>query len=577
MLSNGNLIGRYRQATTEWNGGVFEPRTHHAAIRDNRLPDTLHVDTVTPCVDTLIGYYNGKSVSIAAQDATMQNMFMSADGTRVYAVGTTNDRIYQYTLSTAFDISTATFVNFFAFGTTVVDPTGLSISPDGTKLFVLGSSADTIYSYTFSTAWNVTTLVYDNVSFSVATQEATPLGLYVKPDGLKFWVVGSTNDTVYEYALGTAWTLSTASYSSLSYSVTAQDATPCSISWSDDGLRFYVFGRTSTGIYGYSTTVAFSLSGTITYVFASEAAAWMIPVDTVTTTGGFYLAPGTRNGYLVNNTSDKIYQIDTGTVDRIAIHLNNAGATQSVVLSSWATSRGLYFTPDGRSFFTADSTSGTMRKYTCSAPWTITSATLSTTYAQLLTYNTTGLTLPGGARFFFSSDGTKYITGDFFTGNVNVFQLDKAWDPSSATYPTVYSSIMPTSIEAISFSWDGLHMYYCSTTTLYHRSMTKAWDLSTLSVAETYSNTAFMNGSFQGIFPSQDGRYLFTIRSSLSRIFKWKMNTAYGFTGMTFHSQSYIANLAPATRGGLYVSHDGVNIFVSDETNDTLYRFDNLR
>ena len=58
---------------------------------------------------------------------------------------TTGDAVYQYNLSTGFDISTATYAQNI-----VVDdgtPTGLAFNNDGTKLFVVGNTGDNIYEY----------------------------------------------------------------------------------------------------------------------------------------------------------------------------------------------------------------------------------------------------------------------------------------------------------------------------------------------------------------------------------------------------------------------------------------------
>ena len=46
---------------------------------------------------------------------------------------------------------------------------------------------------------------YDNVSFSVASQETVPRDVAFKDDGTKMFLIGQTGDDVNEYALSTAW------------------------------------------------------------------------------------------------------------------------------------------------------------------------------------------------------------------------------------------------------------------------------------------------------------------------------------------------------------------------------------
>ena len=57
------------------------------------------------------------------------------DGTKMFVIGWDKDKVFEYTLSTAWDVSTATFVD----GTSKLDDDGRDVrfNPDGTKMFVL--------------------------------------------------------------------------------------------------------------------------------------------------------------------------------------------------------------------------------------------------------------------------------------------------------------------------------------------------------------------------------------------------------------------------------------------------------
>ncbi|GAH44234.1 unnamed protein product, partial [marine sediment metagenome] len=60
--------------------------------------------------------------------------------------------------------------------------------------------------------WECGTAVYDNKSKLVSDEETVPIGVFFKPDGLKMYVVGTSADSVLQYALSTAWDVSTAIY-----------------------------------------------------------------------------------------------------------------------------------------------------------------------------------------------------------------------------------------------------------------------------------------------------------------------------------------------------------------------------
>jgi hypothetical protein len=66
----------------------------------------------------------------------------------------------------------------------------MAFSNDGLKMFVVGWDADNINEYTLSTPFDVSTATFDDVVFSVAMQETTPTGMAFSNDGLKMFVVG---------------------------------------------------------------------------------------------------------------------------------------------------------------------------------------------------------------------------------------------------------------------------------------------------------------------------------------------------------------------------------------------------
>ncbi len=65
-------------------------------------------------------------------------------------------------------------------------------------MYIVGTQGDAAYEYDLSTAWNVTTASYLQ-NFSVAAQEPSPQALFFKPDGTKMYIVGTVEDAVFEY------------------------------------------------------------------------------------------------------------------------------------------------------------------------------------------------------------------------------------------------------------------------------------------------------------------------------------------------------------------------------------------
>ena len=191
--------------------------------------------------------------SVSAQETISTGLFFKNDGTKFYVVGYNNDTVYQYSCSIPWDVNTASYDSkSFSVTTQETLPTGVFFKDDGTKFYVVGQTNRIIYQYSCSTAWDVSTASYDSKSFSVTTQDTSPNGLFFKPDGTKFYVIGITNRTVYQYSCSTAWDVSTASYDSKSFPVTSQETAPTGLFFKSDGTKLYVVGTTNDTVYQYS-------------------------------------------------------------------------------------------------------------------------------------------------------------------------------------------------------------------------------------------------------------------------------------------------------------------------------------
>jgi len=155
--------------------------------------------------------YDSVSFSVAGQDVTPRGIFFSASGSHLYVLGGNGDDINQYSLSTPWDISSASYVQNFSVSAQDLNPWGISFKVDGTKMYVVGDTNDSIFEYDLSTAWNISTASYVQ-SFSVSAQTSLPIGLCFKEDGSKLFFVDFTNDQVEEYSLSTPWDISTATH-----------------------------------------------------------------------------------------------------------------------------------------------------------------------------------------------------------------------------------------------------------------------------------------------------------------------------------------------------------------------------
>ena len=197
-----------------------------------------------------------RSFGVSAQEISPQGVFFKPDGTKMYVIGQTGDDINEYDLSTAWDISTASYLQLFSVAAQETIPRSLFFKPDGTKMYVSGASGDDVNEYNLSTPWDVSTASYLQ-NFSVAIEEPNPNGLFFKDDGTKMYIGGPAE--VNEYDLSTAWDISTASHLQV-FSVSAQDTSPQGIFFKPDGTKMYMTGLLNSNVNEYDLSTAWDIS-----------------------------------------------------------------------------------------------------------------------------------------------------------------------------------------------------------------------------------------------------------------------------------------------------------------------------
>jgi hypothetical protein len=257
--------------------------------------------------DTITGWlYSGNSFSVSAQEGTPNGLFIGSAGTKMYVNGAVGDDVNEYTLGTAWNITTATFVTTFSTAGQDSSPQDVFFKPDGLSMFVMGNSPNRfVFQYTLSTAWSIATASYASKSFSVASQETSPTGLWFKTDGTVMYVVGTVNDTVFQYALSTAWDVSTASYGGVFYSFAAQETSPQQVNLSDDGLKMWMLGATGDDIWEYNLGTAWNVST------ATPVNNLYIGFQDTAPTGLFIDSTAPNRVYMVGSASDTVFQYYT--------------------------------------------------------------------------------------------------------------------------------------------------------------------------------------------------------------------------------------------------------------------------
>jgi len=268
-----------------------------------RRRNLLGQGVVVTSWDVSNAVYENKYKSLGGQDSAPANIFFTSDGKKMYMIGYAQDTVYQYELSTAWDVSTASYSNkSFSVTTQEAYPWGVFFSTDGLKMYAVGIGSDTVYQYALSTAWDVSTASYNNIHFSVNSQDSNPQSVFFSTDGLKMYILGNTGNKVYQYTLSTAWDVSTASYANISFSIAFEETDPRGMFISTDGLKMYVVGIAGGKILQYELLTAWDIS-TASYYNISFG----ITSQDTSPSGLFFKSDGTKM-YMTGTANDKVHQ-----------------------------------------------------------------------------------------------------------------------------------------------------------------------------------------------------------------------------------------------------------------------------
>lgn len=259
---------------------------------------------------------------VSSEASGPNGMAWNNDGTKMYIADTSNDSVYEYNLSTAYDTSTASYSQSFDISTEGNNPQGITFDGTGAQMFIIGSSSDSVHEYELSTTYDISTATF-NRSLDVSGQDTAPTGMAWNGDGTKMYVVGVSNDNVYEYTASTAYDIGTVSYSQ-AFSVGTEDGSPKDITWNGDGTKMYITGGNNDTIYQYALSTAYDVS-TASLSQSASVNGW--DPEEATWNGD-----GTKM-YVVGDGSDDIYEYRAD----VAYDVNPPAFTSGDALIEWPT------------------------------------------------------------------------------------------------------------------------------------------------------------------------------------------------------------------------------------------------
>lgn len=538
-------------------GLAFKPDGTKVYIVEQLSTGTVRQYGLSTAWDITTASSDSISKSLSAQDSTGYNVAFKPDGTKMYYIGF-NDVVYQYSLSPAWDITSASY-DSISYSVNAIDAItrNMFFGADGTKLYTVGDNNNSIYQHTLGTAWDLSTASSDSTSVSVAGQETNPSAVTFNNNGTVMLVTGTNTATVYQYNLTTAWDLSTASYSETSFTLSAPGATvttPTGLFWGDNGNSLYVTAQSNAFVGQYSTTLITN------DLDLSTGSVFEINANTDFKIGlSNPAASGTVSGatLLLSNTPSVSH--DPSISEFIAVQ-DPISATFTGIFS-------VRFNNDGTKMYVggADSASSSngISELSLSVPWDITS--VNTT--RIAYYNSSGSN--NVLDFFFKPDGTKLYVLGYSDDAVTQHTLSTPWDISTASSDSVSKSVNAQDVtpHSLFFKPDGTKFWMSgNSTALNEYTMSTPWDVSTASYT---GNTTGLTGSTQyGIAFVPDGSKVYMMGAS-GVLYGYTLGTAWDATTlvkppfMSYDAQTAANNNRPYA---LTFSEDGEYWYGVDQT-----------
>jgi len=284
--------------------GISQGFTPDKTVESAAFADA-NINSVTTA--SMGGSFSGNDFSVSTQGDKPEEIVFNNDGTKFFTIDEANKKIFEYTVSVPFDLSsTVAFSgNSFDVDPETARPSSVDFNNNGSKLFVVDNdnSDPRIYEYSMSAAFDITTASFTGNSFSFVGQDPAPEAATFNNDGTKMFMVGTENCAVFEYALSTAFDITTVSFTGNSFSVITEDVSPEDINFNNSGTLFYILGDQNNTIFEYSMSVAFDLGSNVAFTGNSFSVG-----SQETEPRGFAFNNDQTKIFLVGTIEDKVFE-----------------------------------------------------------------------------------------------------------------------------------------------------------------------------------------------------------------------------------------------------------------------------
>jgi len=514
--------------------------------------------------------YSDNQFDVSAQTANMDSVAFKTDGTRMFVLDGGAGMIYQYGLSVAWDVSTAGYtIDNDAAVAEDADYRSIRFSADGLKMYLLGKTNKTIYEYDLQDPWDIEVVTYSTNSLLISGGQM--LGIEFKPDGTEVYILDfAIADRRTQYTLSTAWDISTGTLTTQQEITAAGADTPAGIGIPSHGYLLYTVNTTNTVVV-HSMSTAWDVS-TVALVdtFAVNESAGTDPVEMFISPNGAYL-------YYVGD-DDIIYQYnvlprvnENITMSR-GLEAQALGTVVSVTAGATTTAFRMAFWDQTKRYLAGAVLTGDVSGVAVTDG--IDAVPLNEGNDDISPELGGGATIRG---LVFRPNGLQMYVGDGANPDVYEYELSTAWDITTSTYKQASTNIDATSVGwDIAWSSDGFTFYQLQSgvggSSGFHVSSylqtTSRWNITKAALAGR-SGMIRVKGGTRMTFNAA-GTKFYILGAQV--LYEYTMSTAWDVdTALLTYTFSF--NIADAGMGGVTFSGDGLTFYVVGFDVQAIYQF----
>ena len=240
------------------------------------------------------------NLDISDDEGSATGITFKPDGTKMYITGIGADKILQYNLTTAFDITSAALEKSVLIRTVEGAPEDVKFNSDGTVIFILGTGGNGIDRWSLSTPYDIGSITAADTTFTSIGGD--PRGLAFNNNGTKMFVLNQTNTRVEEYNLSTPYNPDTKTLTNTLTNATSSNFHQ-GLGFNADGSKMFVVksrggSNTDNKIDEYALSTAFDIS---------SSSATLTGTFSPTHSSNEYLS-----GMAFNGSGTKMYHINWG-------------------------------------------------------------------------------------------------------------------------------------------------------------------------------------------------------------------------------------------------------------------------